>query len=94
MRVWKGGGGEGGEGLLARASYEGAVGAVAVRNVRRLDCFRYQKKIAFCQFFPNKAKNTGIRRVYLEFSSLTFQIFYKNLLLVLPCRPLRRLAKH
>ena len=51
MRVWKGGGGEGGEGLLARASYEGAVGAVAVRNVRRLDCFRYQKKrLLFASF--------------------------------------------
>jgi len=51
MRVWMGGGGGGGEGLLARASYEGAVGAVAVRNVRRLDCFRYQKKrLLFASF--------------------------------------------
>ena len=61
MRVWRGGGGEGGgEGLLARASYEGAVGAVAVRIVEECEeigLFPLPKKaFAFCQFFPIKLK--------------------------------------
>ena len=53
MRVWKGGGG-GGEGLLARASYEGAVGAVAVRIVEECEeigLFPLPKKNCFLPVF-------------------------------------------